>query len=231
MIIADHSKNLPVEASKPFAEVKGTDKVFVDTMTSYLSWKFIQDQPGAVNILNAVILKLKLNIEQERAFCIVANHATIDNPTQLKMYLGGMGGTGKSQVIKALIEFSKERNESHCIMILAPTGSAAALLNGSTYHSVLGIGSEGNQTRNEQTSQRNVCERLDGVNYIFLDEVSMVPCHELHQISVSLAKARNMTEIPFGRLNIIFAGDFAQLKPVFGSPLYSQTVGADKLSQ
>ena len=74
-----------------------------------------------------------------------------------------------------------------------------------------------------QTSQRNVCEHLDGVDYIFLDEISMVA--ELYQISASLAKARNMTEILFGGLNMIFAGDFAQLKPVFGSPLYSQTVG------
>ena len=53
----------------------------------------------------------------------------------------------------------------------------------------------------------------------------MVACHELYNISASLAKARNMTEVPFGGLNMIFAGDFAQLKPVFGSPLYSQTVG------
>jgi len=53
----------------------------------------------------------------------------------------------------------------------------------------------------------------------------MVACHELYQISASLAKARNMIETPFGGLNMIFAGDFAQLKPVFGSPLYSHTVG------
>ena len=194
-------------------------------MTSYHSRKFVPDQPGAVNILNMVIQQFNLNREQEKAFCIVANHTTIDNPTQLKMYLEGMGGTGKSQVLKALIEFFKERNQSHRIMILAPTGSAAALLNGSTHHSVLGIGSEGNRSRNEQTSQRNVRECLDGVDYIFLDEISMVACHELYQISAALAKARNMTEIPFGGLNMIFAGDFAQLKPVFGSPLYSQTVG------
>ena len=225
MIIADRSKNLPAGISKSFGEIKGTDKVFVDTMTSYLSRKFVPDEPGAINILNSVIQKFKLNLEQERAFHIVANHATINNPTQLKMYLGGMGGTGKSQVLKALIEFFKERNESHRIMILAPTGSAAALLNGSTYHSVLGIGSEGNRAKNEHTSQRNVHEHLDGVDYIFLDEISMVACHELYQISASLAKARNMTEVPFGGLNMIFAGDFAQLKPVFGSPLYSQTVG------
>jgi hypothetical protein len=88
---------------------------------------------------------------------------------------------------------------------------------------VLNIGSD--RARNDITSQSNVRERLDGVDYIFLDEISMVACHELYQISASLAKARNMTETPFGGLNMIFAGDFAQLKPVFGSPLYSHTVG------
>jgi tRNA G37 N-methylase TrmD len=82
-------------------------------------------------MIDSVIKKFDLNLEQERAFRIVANHATIDNLTQLKMYLGGMGRTGKSQVLKALMEFFKERNESHRIIILAPTGSAAALLNGS----------------------------------------------------------------------------------------------------
>ena len=223
MIVADRSKNLPTGPSKAFEELHGTDKVFVDTMTSYLSRRFVPDQPGAINVLESVVQKFKLNTEQDRAFRVVANHATINNPTQLKMYLGGMGGTGKSQVLKALVEFFKDRNESHRIIIIAPTGSAAALLNGSTYHSVLNIGSD--RVRSDITSQSNVRERLDGVDYIFLDEISMVACHELYQISASLAKARNMTETPFGGLNMIFAGDFAQLKPVFGSPLYSHTVG------
>ena len=101
MIVADRSKNLPAGPNKPFDELHGTDKVFVDTMTSYLSQKFVPDQPGAINVLDSVIQKFKLNTEQERAFRIVANHATINNPTQLKMYLGGMGGTGKSQNIKS----------------------------------------------------------------------------------------------------------------------------------
>ena len=126
MIVADRLKNLPTGPNKPFDELHETDKVFVDTMTSYLSQKFVPDQPGAINVLESVIQKFKLNTEQERAFRIVANHATINNPTQLKMYLGGMGGTGKSQVLKALVEFFKDRNESHCIIIIAPTGSAAA---------------------------------------------------------------------------------------------------------
>ena len=134
-----------------------------------------------------------------------------------------MGGTGKSQILKALVEFFKDRNESHHIIIIAPTGFAATLLNGSTYHSVLNISSD--RTRNDVTSHINVRERLDDVDYIFLDEISMVACHELYQISASLAKTRNMTETPFGGLNMIFAGDFTQLNPVFGSSLYSYTVG------
>ena len=69
---------------------------------------FISDQPGAINIIDSVIKFFDLNSEQERAFRIIVNHATIDNPTQLKMYLGGMGGTGTSQVLKALMEFFKE---------------------------------------------------------------------------------------------------------------------------
>ena len=50
------------------------------------------------------------------------------------MYIGGMGGTGKTQVLKALVQFFKKRNETHCFVIVAPTGTAAALLAGSTYY-------------------------------------------------------------------------------------------------
>ncbi|KAF8230979.1 hypothetical protein L208DRAFT_1071206, partial [Tricholoma matsutake] len=109
-------------------------------------------------------------------------------PSQLKMYLGGMGGTGKSQVIKALISLFEKRNESHRIMILAPTGSAAALLNDGDMVRI----------RNEHTAIAQVKARLDGVDYIFLDEVSMVACHDLYKISAQLAKARNIGDTPFG---------------------------------
>jgi hypothetical protein len=44
------------------------------------------------------------------------------------MYIGGMAGTGKSQMIKALTTFFERQNESHHIVITAPTGTAAALV-------------------------------------------------------------------------------------------------------
>jgi len=59
------------------------------------------------NIIDNTVSDFLLNPEQERAFCIIANHATTEKPEQLIMYIGGMAGTGKSQVIKALISFLK----------------------------------------------------------------------------------------------------------------------------
>ena len=178
--------------------------------------------------LESTITKFNLNSDQECAFRIVANHAIYPESERLSMYLGGMGGAGKSQVIKALILFFSLRNEKHRFMILAPTGSAAALLNGSTYHSALGI-----NDRTQSGSIKNlaqICTRLEGVDYIFLDEVSMLSCHDTFKISSQLAKATNEYEEPFGGMNMIFAGDFAQLTPVQGAVLYSGNIGTELLS-
>lgn len=194
---------------------------------SYLQKDFKAAESTKQIITDNTVEKFNLNTEQERAFCIVANHATMSKPGHLKMYLGGIGSTGKSQFIKALIYFFEMRNESHQIMIVAPTGSAAALLNGSTYHSVLGINTtkDGESVCNENTVIGLVKGQLDGVDYIFLDEVSMVACHEFYKISAQIAKARNVADTPFGGINMIFAGDFGQLPPVGGQSLYKETVG------
>ena len=165
----------------------------------------------------------QLNCEQQRAFRIVANHSVMPSE-QLKMYLGGMGGTGKSQVIKALKHYFEKKNESHRFVILGPTGTSAALLGGSTYHSFLGIRMQTNTGNHTQTIAQ-VRTRLEGIDYIFIDEVSMLSCHDLYKISSQLAKALNVIDLPFGGMNMIFAGDFAQLPPVGGASLYSGSVG------
>jgi len=54
------------------------------------------------------------------------------------VYLGGMADTGKSQVVKALTYFFQMTKQSHTPK-LAPTGSGAVLIGGTTYHSLLGF--------------------------------------------------------------------------------------------
>ena len=69
---------------------------------------------------------------------------------------------------------------------------------------------------------------MDGVDYVFLDEVSMLSCHDMYRISAQMAKASNDHDLAFGGKNIILAGDFAQLPPVAGkeaSALYSGYIG------
>ena len=53
----------------------------------------------------------------------------------------------------------------------------------------------------------------------------MLACHEMYKISAQLAKALAIYDLPFGGMNMVFAGDFAQLPPVGGASLYSDVVG------
>ncbi|KAJ7128336.1 P-loop containing nucleoside triphosphate hydrolase protein, partial [Mycena epipterygia] len=157
----------------------------------YFTKYFKAKEKKAQKVVESVKIDFGLNEEQERAFKLVANHSIAEHPSQLKMYLGGVGGTGKSQVIKALQKYFVERGEAHRFLVLAPTGTAAALLGGSTYHSVLGIVDGMDSERQEGIGIRKIQERLRGVDYIFLDEVSMVSCAAMYAISAKLALALN----------------------------------------
>ncbi|KAJ7695914.1 hypothetical protein B0H17DRAFT_894284, partial [Mycena rosella] len=132
-----------------------------------------------------------LNTEQERAFRIVAEHASSPQPAPLKMYMGGMGGSGKSRVFDAIKEFFVRRKEEYRFVVLGPTGSTAALVNGSTYHSVSKIPRESKSKNqddvdsvpNDAAAIAAVNERLQGVEYVLLDEVSMVSCNDLQGLA------------------------------------------------
>jgi PIF1-like helicase len=77
--------------------------------------------------------------------------------------------------------------------------------------------------RNENSIIKEVQEHLEGVDYIFIDKISMIACHELYSISSQLSKVTHEHNKPFGGENIILAGDFTQLLPTNGSLLYSNT--------
>jgi hypothetical protein len=118
----------------------------------------------------------------------------------LRMYLGGMGGAGKLQVLHAIIGFFSRRKEDYRYMVLGPTGSTTALLNGSTYHSVFRIPRESkikNQDdiqgiRSEGSALAAVNERLQGVDYIFLDEISTVSCNNFQMLAIHKRLRREM---------------------------------------
>ncbi|PBK59985.1 hypothetical protein ARMSODRAFT_843773, partial [Armillaria solidipes] len=141
-------------------------------------------------IVSRVMESYGLNTEQDRAFHIVAQHSGDPSAKQLRMYIGGMGRTGKSRVLSALREYFESQGEGRCLIVVVPTGTATAIVKGSTYHYMFGI----NESRGDTVSRKTLAEvkeHLMGVDYIFLDEVSMLSCADLYRISACLAMCMN----------------------------------------
>ena len=160
-----------------------------------------------------------LNTEQARAFKIITSHSMELKPKPLRMYLGGPGGTGKSRVIQALTDFFKRKNQSRRLRLAAFTGVAAKNIGGTTLHTALGMSlgrkkSDGNKTRADLVAM------WDGVDYLFVDEISTIGCGLLVDVHNALVSATGSTEL-FGGMSVIFAGDFAQLPPVLDTKLYT----------
>jgi len=177
-------------------------------------------------VIDSVVSEFTLNCEQEHVFRIVTNHVYQEKNEQLKMYIGGMGGTDKSQVLKALMRFFELQNKSHQFVVVAPTGSAAALLGGSMYYSMFDINDREDLWKEMLPKIR---AWLVGVEYVFFDEVSMLSCQDLFRLSLQMVWVTGDDESSFGGLNMIPAGNFAQLPPIIGrdnAALYSRTVGA-----
>ena len=216
-----HDTAFPQPSKNTFEGVQIIDRTFLNRDFVSRSPNNICDKPYDT------IAHFALNEDQQRAFLIVANHVLSASSEQLMMYLGGMAGTGKSRVLNATQAFFGSRNETHRILVLAPTGSTAALVRGWTYHSALGIGTGVDSIdgpRNDVAALRRLRTQLEGVTHIFIDEISMISCHELYAISSRLSQATNVHDKPFGGLNVILAGDFAQLDPAKGAALYSGSV-------
>ncbi|RXW19493.1 hypothetical protein EST38_g6350 [Candolleomyces aberdarensis] len=85
----------PLSSSAQFGAVKNDAYILP---AAYLTKQFVPSFPEWANIIDKIATEFTLNGEQKKAFKIVANHATCIVPNQLLMYLGGMGGTGKTQV-------------------------------------------------------------------------------------------------------------------------------------
>jgi hypothetical protein len=168
-------------------------------------------------LLQDVVGRWTLNREQRRAFEIVARHTMEDKPDQLLMYLGGPGGTGKSRVINALRDFFGSRNETRRFRLAAYTGVAARNIGGATLHALLQMNESGREI--SAKGKRDLASMWDGVDYLLIDELSMIGCEMLHKVSRALTEAKGLTTA-FGGVNMIFAGDFAQLPPIGDTRLY-----------
>ncbi len=171
-------------------------------------------------VIDDVIAEYKLdnNPEQLRAFHIIARHVCFHGP-QLSMYIGGVGGTGKSYVVEVILRLFTILGRRNEILVSAPTGAAAVLIGGYTIHSLLLLPNEDNP------DLQTLAVIWENVLYLIIDEISMVSATLLSAISSRLQHAKGHSAVaedrPFGGVNVIFLGDFGQLQPVSSPSLYS----------
>lgn len=181
-----------------------------------------QDVPASepehdVNIPE-IIAEWNLNTEQAQAFCMIAEHSLQLRLEPLRMYLGGPGGTGKSYVIKALQQFFDHHRQSRQLQLTSYTGMAACNISGMTLHSTLPM--KQNHKSGPSKATCNLIAMWEGIDYLFIDKVSMTGCDFLLSISEALTTAKGNTTA-FRGMNVVFAGDFAQLPPIGQKRLFS----------
>lgn len=210
------------------------------------------------SLMNRVVEKFGLNEMQSMAFRIVSRrffvmHAgntsnqiegdpSATGLNSLRMFLTGPGGTGKTHIVKALADVMASYNCGHRIRYVAPTGSAAALIDGTTIHDGFnitvekGLRSGGADSATQDWTmvigvkqKQKLRDEWEHVWFVLMDEASMISEQLLARCDHALKYAKESLEW-FGGVNVILAGDLYQYAPVHGSPLYAPITNSTQQS-
>jgi len=140
---------------------------------------------------------------------------------QLLMCVTGPGGSGKSHVIKCCRLYCKifcdaiNRPFNFSVFpITATSNAAAALLQGTTIHSAAMINSKVIQM--ELSSDVN----WTLTKVLIIDEISLADKNLFQNLDRNLKVLTGNRRLLYGGIHIIFTGDFMQLAPVQGIPIY-----------
>jgi|SaaInlV_165m_DNA_1040744.scaffolds.fasta_scaffold02281_6 ATP-dependent DNA helicase PIF1 len=151
------------------------------------------------------------------------------------IFITGLGGTGKTELMKEYIKWHQNKFDEKSLDYLAVTSttgvSAILLPRGKTIHSFAGIGV------GEQSADillKNVMKAFTKklkwmrIKTIIIDEVSMLSPELFEKLDYIARNIKRRIEIPFGGVQIILSGDFCQLPAVkstkfcFESPLWKE---------
>ena len=196
--------------------VRETITVPPDWVRSIISTEGLDDKQRAAFLTIAMhIIQMELwEINQ----ALPTFGEAMEKPEQMIFYLGGEGGTGKSKVLLAFTNFLLKLKLRHALRIAAVTGVAAGHVGGSTIDSLFGFGPQDKDNTVTPANDR-LRKKFASASILFIDEVSMIGCKEVHKISQRLMEIKGNKE-KFGGLTVILAGDFYQLQPIGSTPLF-----------
>lgn len=137
------------------------------------------------------------------------------------VFITGAAGTGKSHVLKYVIQELKKRQSR--FGVAAPTGVAAINVGGSTLHSFFGIGlgtGSISSVIKKVRKNKEALKRISGTDILCIDECSMLSSDLLETLDAVARAVRkddegNSNDEPFGGMQILAFGDFFQLPPIY----------------
>lgn len=150
------------------------------------------------------------------------------NQTNRNVFLTGKAGTGKTTLLKEIIETTHKNT-----VVVAPTGIAALNAGGVTIHSLFQLPfggflpthsappqiSESVRFENRNTLRRHFKmnkikqDVIRSMELLIIDEVSMLRADLLDAMDFMLQSVRR-NDLPFGGVQVLFIGDLLQLPPV-----------------
>jgi len=139
---------------------------------------------------------------------------------QRLLLIHGMGGTGKSHIIKGVIATAISWSRPSAVGIFAITGVAAINICGETFARLT-------YAFKRYGMSDKIRSAWAQMRVAILDEFSMVKDLDLYELDRFCRALTGRANLPFGGMIIVLAGDFCQLKPVGGSFLFQIPGSAD----
>ena len=149
------------------------------------------------------------------------------NQTQRSVFLTGKAGTGKTTLLREIIETTHKNT-----VVVAPTGIAALNAGGVTIHSMFQLPfggfipdnsapnfSEGSKFETKVSLRRHFKMSalkksvIRNMELLIIDEVSMLRADLLDAMDFMMQTVRKKNN-PFGGVQVLFIGDLLQLPPV-----------------
>eukprot|EP01133_Synstelium_polycarpum_P020257 gene20257-24289_t len=132
------------------------------------------------------------------------------------LFFTGGAGTGKSFLLRVIVG-RLQALHGRSLHVTASTGIAAFNISGKTLHSFAGVGlGEGEIKENldKVMTNNHAVKRWRAASVLIIDEISMISLKLFNMID-RIGRVVRATDKPFGGIQVIISGDFAQLPPVF----------------
>ncbi len=134
-------------------------------------------------------------------------------PPPPRLFVHGGPGTGKTFVVRCLVEEMQREDLGNCICAAFTAAAAILLPNGMTVHRALSLGIR-RTSRRGATLHDDV--RAQATALLVIDEASMLSPTLLSSLRGALNDGHRDSD-----LGVLLMGDMAQLPPVKGLPLYT----------